>query len=174
MGSNGTYNYPEYNYKVLPYEMCEMCRLRNGILERREKWVFAEQLEMHDPKEVRLLIIGPAPETIEEMRRRPFISPSGQALRKIIRASSFPEYRILLTNLLMCKISENRKPQVDEVSCCRSHIGDIFKQYANISGIILAGEIVWKRAKILNFFLKNIKWKIECPYPVKSYSLEKW
>ena len=89
------------------------CR-RCGLCEGRQRIVFG----VGDPN-ARLVLIGDAPEAIDEEKGEPFASPAGELLDRILtKGMGLSRSDVYLCNILMCRPPEDRPPNVAEVTAC--------------------------------------------------------
>lgn len=68
----------------------------------------------------RIVFFGEAPGADEDREGIPFVGRAGQLLTKIIEACSFKREDVYIMNVLRCRPPDNRKPEPDEVSHCRT------------------------------------------------------
>jgi len=66
--------------------------------------------------------IGEAPGADEDRQGRPFVSRSGQLLRKTIRDLGWSEDEVFIGNVLKCRPPENRDPLETEIAACRHYL----------------------------------------------------
>lgn len=72
---------------------CDVCPLRH------KRFVPPE-----GPPDAEIVVVGEAPGPQEEIKRRPFIGPSGMLLNDILRDADGPKRdRVLITNSLLCR-----------------------------------------------------------------------
>ena len=94
----------------------------------------------------RLLIIGEAPGTQENIQGKPFVGPAGQLLDKILRAGSFdPEKDVYITNsVFRMPPGEDgkafRKPSDQEIEYYRPFVFEIIRM-VNPLVILLTGNV---------------------------------
>ncbi len=92
---------------------CVACRLH----ETRTKVVFG----VGSPN-ARLMFIGEGPGRDEDLQGEPFVGRAGQLLDKIIAAMGFEREQVYIANAVKCRPPQNRDPQADEVSACKSFL----------------------------------------------------
>lgn len=114
------------------------------------------------------LIIGIAPGGVENARKRPFIGPAGYRLRKMLNEIVGESWskNIVLSNLLMCRIPQNKEPLPQDILSCKPHLEYLFAKYPNLKAVVLAGRVVQKQAKVVyKEQLKSIAHVIDLPHP---------
>jgi len=62
--------------------------------------------------------VGEAPGQKEDLLGEPFVGPAGQLLTKIIEAMQFSRKSVYLCNIIKCRPSGNRNPEIDEIQAC--------------------------------------------------------
>jgi DNA polymerase len=67
----------------------------------------------------RVLFVGEAPGTEEDLTGEPFVGEAGQLLGKIIQAMGFSRGEVYICNVLKCRPPENRDPLPEEIEACR-------------------------------------------------------
>jgi DNA polymerase len=85
---------------------CRLCRTRKNVL------VGEGNLQ------ARLMLIAQAPGENEDREGRMFIGPSGQVLDELLEEAGISRDEIYMTNLIKCKLPQNRKPKQDEIKAC--------------------------------------------------------
>lgn len=74
--------------------------------------------------QARLMLVGEAPGSEEELRREPFVGPAGNMLDKILKAMGLDRNSVYISNI--CKFrplipgqnTNNRKPTIEEMRAC--------------------------------------------------------
>ena len=74
----------------------------------------------HGPEKAKYAIIGEAPGSIEVAKKRPFVGPSGQLLRKVLRAIGVDPDEVYMTNVVKCRPPQNRTPKASEIKRCNT------------------------------------------------------
>ena len=92
------------------------CRLCNLCKERKHA-VPGEGSSNAD-----LLFVGEGPGRSEDEQGRPFVGSAGKVLSKLLDSIGLSREEVFITNVVKCRPPENRKPQVDEVTKCRSYL----------------------------------------------------
>jgi len=69
-----------------------------------------------------LLFVGEGPGRSEDEQGRPFVGSAGKVLSKLLDSIGLSREEVFITNVVKCRPPENRKPQVDEVTKCRSYL----------------------------------------------------
>ena len=70
-----------------------------------------------DPR-ARLMIVGEAPGSDEDIQGIPFVGRAGQKLTQIIEAIGLTRGDVYIANVIKCRPPENRNPEPDEVEQC--------------------------------------------------------
>jgi uracil-DNA glycosylase family 4 len=135
---------------------CSLCRLHDGChtvcLSGEGK-----------PKRPYVAFIGEAPGALEDAQGRPFIGPSGDRLRSLIRRLGL-EKDCYITNVVKCRPPENRKPREDELAACRGYLTAELKRIKPRNIVLLGATAIevateTKRAKIGMYRgIKNWTW----------------
>ncbi len=68
--------------------------------------------------DARLVFVGEAPGQKEDLLGEPFVGQAGQLLTKIIEAMQFSRKSVYLCNIIKCRPSGNRNPEIDEIQAC--------------------------------------------------------
>jgi DNA polymerase len=95
---------------------CSRC---SHLAASRQSVVFGEG-DIH----AKILFVGEAPGVEEDLCGKPFATPAGELLTKILTAMGLGRESVFITNLLKCRpdtpgdSTGNRKPRPDEVSTC--------------------------------------------------------
>ncbi len=89
---------------------CKRCPLYNT----RTNVVFGSG----SPK-AKLMFIGEAPGSEEDLQGLPFVGRAGQLLTKIIEAMGLKREDVYIANILKCRPPNNRPPLPEEISACR-------------------------------------------------------
>lgn len=92
------------------------CRLCNLCKERKHA-VPGEGSSNAD-----ILFVGEGPGRSEDEQGRPFVGSAGKVLSKLLDSIGLSRAEVFITNVVKCRPPENRKPQVDEVTKCRSYL----------------------------------------------------
>jgi len=72
------------------------------------------------PKEARIAIVGEAPGTVELARKRPFVGPSGELIRKAFKAVGLPPVEeVYITNALLCRPPSGKPIKKEAIEQCR-------------------------------------------------------
>jgi DNA polymerase len=128
---------------VSNYTRCLKCPLGQYREENSYKIVWGEG-NLSAP----ILIIGEAPGEQEAKLGRPFIGKSGQFLRRRLEPYIvFPE-GCFISNTVLCRPPDNRKPVIEEQDACSSHIHTIlFTMRPKM--VITAGKVASEYLSIL-------------------------
>lgn len=70
----------------------------------------------------RMFFIAQAPGEQEDKANRMFIGPSGRIFRKILQAADISLTDIYMTNLLKCRLPQNRRPKQKEIEACSPYL----------------------------------------------------
>jgi DNA polymerase len=85
---------------------CRLCHTRTNVL------VGEGNLQ------AQLMLIAQAPGEKEDRKDRMFIGPSGQVLDELLKEAGINRDEIYMTNLIKCKLPQNRRPKQDEIKAC--------------------------------------------------------
>lgn len=94
-------------------QACTACRL----CEQRNTVVFGD-----GDGDAELMFVGEGPGYNEDRQGLPFVGPAGQLLNRIIGAIDLRREDVYITNVVKCRPPNNRDPQPDEASACRSFL----------------------------------------------------
>lgn len=94
---------------------CTLCNSRNKVVLARGKIP------------AKILFIGEAPGTSEDVLGRPFVGPAGKLLDKIIKQTIDKQYDYAITNLVACipldsEGSKTAEPPKEAIIACRSRL----------------------------------------------------
>src|SRR5438046_432548 len=92
---------------------CSKCNLCKG----RTKAVPGEG----DPH-ARILFIGEGPGFHEDKQGRPFVGPAGQFFDELLASITFKRSDVFITNVVKCKLPENRDPEPEEIAACNDYL----------------------------------------------------
>jgi len=96
--------------QVIQCEQCILCTTRKqtvfGEGNPNAKWMF----------------IGEAPGQEEDFHGTPFIGEAGNLLTEMLRAMQLTREEVFITNILKCRLPDNRNPHVDEIHACRDYL----------------------------------------------------
>ncbi len=96
--------------QVIQCEQCILCTTRKqtvfGEGNPNAKWMF----------------IGEAPGQEEDFHGTPFIGEEGNLLTEMLRAMQLTREEVFITNILKCRLPDNRNPHVDEIHACRDYL----------------------------------------------------
>jgi uracil-DNA glycosylase len=92
-----------------------------------------------------LLMIGEAPGRTENLTGIAFHGRAGKLLDRMILAAKLDQYRIYITNCLMCRPCEgilepNREPRAEEVLMCAENLQRVVRQ-AQARAVVLMGKV---------------------------------
>ena len=68
------------------------------------------------------MIIGEAPGADEENEGEPFLAASGQLLNQMLRAIGLAREEVYITNVLKCRLPNNREPKKAELQSCPPYL----------------------------------------------------
>ncbi len=90
---------------------------RCPLAESRTQTVFGRGSETAD-----WLIIGEAPGQQEDLQGQPFVGPAGKLLDEMLKAAGLSPESVFIANILKCRPPDNRNPNVEEASACRTFL----------------------------------------------------
>lgn len=92
---------------------CTLCRLH----ETRTKAVPGAG-DIH----AEILFIGEGPGQNEDQQGLPFVGRSGDLLVKLLKQIGLTRDQVFITNVVKCRPPDNRDPQPDEITTCRTYL----------------------------------------------------
>jgi len=69
-----------------------------------------------------IMLIGEAPGMNEDKEGKVFVGRSGKLLDEILSKIGINRNDLYITNMVMCRPPENRKPEIDELQACWNHL----------------------------------------------------
>jgi DNA polymerase len=113
--SDTNYNMPnglkELENMVLNCHLCNLSKSRNKV-------VFGEG----NPSS-KIMFIGEAPGREEDLQGKPFVGRSGELLTKMIEnVLDIKREEVYITNVVKCRPSQNRDPEIEEVESCKPYL----------------------------------------------------
>jgi len=93
---------------------CMMCRLA----ESRTNVVFGVGNAERPP----VAFVGEGPGANEDLKGEPFIGPAGQLLDQMLDAMGLQRQEVFITNCVLCRPPDNRKPHPHEIGACREFL----------------------------------------------------
>jgi len=106
-----------------------------------------------------LMFIGGAPDETEDQLGAPFVGQSGQLLTEMIRAMGWAREAVYLTNIIKCKIPEERDPTQSEVNECLVYLEQQIK-LVQPKVILAVGEVAAKALLATDSPLSQLSGKI--------------
>lgn len=70
----------------------------------------------------KLMLIGEAPGSMEDMKGRPFVGAAGRILDEALEAAGLEREEIYITNVVKCRPPRNRRPSRREREACQIHL----------------------------------------------------
>jgi len=133
--------------QVIQCEHCILCTTR-------KQTVFGEG----NPN-AKWLFIGEAPGQEEDFHATPFIGEAGNLLTEMLRAMQLTREEVFITNILKCRLPDNRNPHVDEIHACRDYLN---RQIALINPkmIITFGQVSAQTLLETTDSIENLRGKI--------------
>lgn len=106
---------PEMDIHQLAYTIhhCTRCPLHDG----RKRAVPGE-----GPVPADLMLIGEGPGFHEDQQARPFVGKSGQFLEELLGKIGYQRQEVFIANVVKCRPPNNRDPQPEELTACRSYL----------------------------------------------------
>jgi len=104
---------------------CTLCRLH----ETRTKAVPGA-----GDSHAEILFIGEGPGQNEDQQGLPFVGRSGDLLVKLLKQIGLTRDRVFITNVVKCRPPDNRDPQPDEITTCRTYLDH---QIARIDPLVI-------------------------------------
>ena len=105
----------ELDWSALAHKVadCTACDLHAS----RKQTIFGNGAEQSD-----WLIIGEAPGAEEEQTGLPFMGEAGKLLTAMLKAMKLKREQVYITNVLKCRLPENRDPLKDELLSCEGFL----------------------------------------------------
>jgi DNA polymerase len=116
-------------------QLCQKCPLKSFREENDYHIVWGAGNPNAD-----ILIIGEAPGENEAKKGVPFIGKSGRFLRSKLSLYLNLESDAYITNTVLCRPPDNRRPAQDELECCFPHVLSVF-HIVSPKLIITAGKV---------------------------------
>ncbi len=69
--------------------------------------------------DAQVMIIGEAPGQEEDRTGLPFVGRSGKLLTELLESVGIHRKDIFITNTVKCRPEHNRKPELEEMACCK-------------------------------------------------------
>ncbi len=66
----------------------------------------------------RVIFIGEAPGSNEDLQGRPFVGAAGQLLTSLLTSNGIPRESVFITNVVKCRPPGNRDPRDEEIQAC--------------------------------------------------------
>lgn len=104
---------------------CRAC----GLCDGRKKTVPGEGYERAE-----LLFVGDGPDEQDDASGRPFAGVAGELLTKMIEAMGLQRDQVFITNVVKCRLPDQRPPTPNEVTACQ---GFLHRQIALIKPKII-------------------------------------
>ncbi|MEM2878887.1 MAG: uracil-DNA glycosylase [Candidatus Hadarchaeales archaeon] len=71
------------------------------------------------PSEADVMLVGEAPGRMEDLAGLPFVGAAGRRLNRLLRMSRLKRNEVHITNVVLCRPPENRRPTPGEIEACR-------------------------------------------------------
>lgn len=72
--------------------------------------------------DARIMFIGEAPGSNEDMRGRPFVGRAGMFLDELLSSVGLKRVDVFIANILKCRPPGNRNPQAEEIRSCTAYL----------------------------------------------------
>ena len=109
---------------------CELAKTRNNLV-----WGDG------DAYSASTLILGEAPGEDEDEQGVPFIGKSGSLLREYLNKAAWEKKEYFITNTVLCRPPNNRKPTMIESLACSSRLATVIECMDNLKLIICVGAV---------------------------------
>ena len=119
------------------YQDCQGCALASS----RRRVVFG-----HGRLGAPLFLLAERIGEMDEQTGRPFSGPAGDLLTRLLAAPQveIPADDIYLSNLVLCRASNNRSPRAAEMRACRERLAQEIKLVAP-QVLVLLGRLPWQQ-----------------------------
>ncbi|MCS7192137.1 MAG: uracil-DNA glycosylase [Armatimonadetes bacterium] len=74
-----------------------------------------------NPK-AKVMFIGEAPGSEEDLQGRPFVGPAGRFLNELLVLAGLKREEVFITNIVKCRPPNNRTPSNEEIMACRPYL----------------------------------------------------
>jgi uracil-DNA glycosylase len=137
---------------------CVKCTLNHT----RSRTVFAK-----GNSQAKLMIIGDAPRLYEEQEGIPFADKAGYLLKLMLLSVGLSEQDAYFTNVLKCRVAENKVPLPDEIAHCKNYLAEQISLVAPQVLLALgstAGHALIKKSASINQLREDLYYydKIPC------------
>ncbi len=95
-----------------PYAKCEECPLREG----------GRFVPSSGPASAELAFIGEAPGIQEARKGQPFVGPSGQLLKVVLKHHEIDANEVFFTNATLCRPPDGKAPAKSAILACRERL----------------------------------------------------
>ena len=92
---------------------CKRCGLHSG----RNNVVFGS-----GPANAKVMLVGEAPGRSEDRLGLPFVGSAGKRLNELLKIASLKRENVYVTNVVLCRPPENRRPAPEEINACRGFL----------------------------------------------------
>ena len=92
---------------------CRAC----GLCDGRKTTVPGEGSERAE-----LLFVGDGPDEQDDASGRPFVGAAGELLTKMIEAMGLKRDQVFITNVVKCRLPDQRSPTLSEVTACQDFL----------------------------------------------------
>ena len=106
------------------------------------------------PSDARVVLVGEAPGETEDKGGEPFTGAAGRRLDWLLQAAGIERTDVLITNCVMCRPPNNRKPRADELGACRHWLVETI-QAAHPDVVVTLGDFALKAILGKEYTLKT-------------------
>ncbi len=92
------------------------------------------------PAGAKILMVGEAPGSAEDLAGRPFVGRAGALLERALELAGISRSEVFITNVVKCRPPENRRPREDEIKACMPYLRRQI-EIINPSAICLLGNV---------------------------------
>lgn len=100
-----------YREKALACTACALAQARTQV-------VFGKG----NPDGPDIAFVGEGPGSEEDRKGEPFVGPAGKLLNDALKKIEVEREHVFITNIVLCRPPNNRKPEAKEIGMCRTHL----------------------------------------------------
>ncbi|MEM2900234.1 MAG: uracil-DNA glycosylase, partial [Thermoplasmata archaeon] len=104
----------------------------------------------------KIMIVGIAPMTNEDMKNKVFVGPSGQMLNKVLTWVGLDRESVYVTNIVKCFVKSNTEPEKEAIEACAEYFVDEIDTIRP-SIVVACGKVPYKALTNRNEILKWMK-----------------
>lgn len=118
-----------------PLADCEHCSLRDGA--------FVPTKFPPQGAQARFAVVGEAPGFQEKIWGEPFVGPSGQLIKEVLKRYGINEDECMFTNVVLCHEKDNPDPPKDAIEACSNRLNSELSK-SGVTRILALGNFASK------------------------------